>query len=327
MIYLVNQGKTYKYEREGGYMWSPKLNASGRKNAGYMLMTSVKRGDFILHNSGGMISAISVADGDCYDAKQPEELRRSQTEYKWGDDGYRIDTKYYDFDVPLINSDIVDWAKKHHVTDSCFDTNGKLKLRYLCNISYEHAEYILNEALRQQKSQGVKEVICQALTDMKAIYDNYDEVEKNIIDSIVASQTVVEKHYSGAAKKAQAMTLSGGDVKPKPKRDAQKAANALQNSNYKCEYNKADRTFHRKNGKSYTEPHHLIPISHYKDFMYSVDIEENIVSLCSYCHNLLHYGCMEEKEEVLYTLYKARIEMLKKAGLDLTFEQLKSYYI
>ena len=25
-VYLVNQGKTYRYEREGGFIWSPKLN-------------------------------------------------------------------------------------------------------------------------------------------------------------------------------------------------------------------------------------------------------------------------------------------------------------
>jgi hypothetical protein len=92
-IYLVNQGKTYKDEREGGYLWSPKRDAGGKNNAGYTLMTSVKRGDFILHNSGGKISSISIAVKDCYEAMQPDELHNSQTEYAWSDDGYRIDTE------------------------------------------------------------------------------------------------------------------------------------------------------------------------------------------------------------------------------------------
>ena len=105
------------------------------------------------------------------------------------------------------------------------------------------------------------------------------------------------------------------------------AANALENADYKCEYDPTDRTFLRKkSGKPYTEPHHLIPISRYKDFPCSVDVEENIVSLCSHCHNLLHYGCAEEREEVLYKLYKERIDGLRQSGLDLTFDQLKSYY-
>lgn len=47
-----------------------------------------------------------------------------------------------------------------------------------------------------------------------------------------------------------------------------------------------------------TEPYHLIPISKYKDFDYkncSLDTMENIVSICSHCHNLLHYGKFEDK--------------------------------
>lgn len=326
-IYLVNQGKTYKYERNGGYLWSPKLDASKKQNAGYTLMNSVKQGDFILHNSGGKLSAISVVAKDCYDALQPAELHNSQTEYKWSDDGYRVDTEYYDFGVPLVNSDIAEWAINHPATDSCFDVNGKLKLRYLCNVASGHAEYLLKEALRLQKSPDVRGIIYQALADIEVNDDDYDEGEKDIIDSIVNGQTVMEKHYSGAAQEPQAMTTTGGTSKPKPKRDAQRAANALQNADYKCEYDETDRTFLRKNGKPYTEPHHLIPISRYADFKCSVDVEENIVSLCSHCHNLLHYGRIEEKESVLRKLYEDRIEMLRKAGLDLKFEQLKSYYV
>lgn len=326
-IYLVNQGKTYKYERAGGYLWSPQKNAKDGTNAGYTLMTSVKRGDFILHNSGGKLSSISVVVKDCYGSIQPDELRNRQTEYKWSDDGYRVDTEYYDFKTPLINSEIAQWAINHPATDSCFDVKGKLKLRYLCCVAPGHAEYLLKEALRLQDSPVVRGIIYQALADIEATDDDYDEGENDIIDNIVNSQTLIEKHYSGEAQEPQAMTISGGTSKPKPKRDALRAANALHNADYKCEYDETDRTFPRKNGKPYTEPHHLIPISRYADFKCSVDVEENIVSLCSHCHNLLHYGCMEEKEKVLRKLYNDRIEMLKKAGLYLSFEKLKSYYI
>lgn len=326
-IYLVNQGKTYKDERAGGYMWSPKLDARGSQNAGYTLMTSAKRGDFVLHNSGGKISAISVVMKDCYDALQPDEIHNSQIEYDWSNDGYHVDTEYYDFDIPLINSDIAAWAINHPATDSCFDVKGKLKLRYLCNVAPGHAEYLLKEALRLQKDPLVRGVIYQALADVEANDDDYDEGEKDIIESIVNGQTGTEKHYSGAAQEPQAMTTPGGTSKSKPKRDARRAANSLQNADYKCEYDESDRTFLRKNGKPYTEPHHLIPISRYADFKCSVDVEENIVSLCSHCHNLLHYGRMKDKEKVLRKLYDDRIAILKTAGLDLTFEQLKSYYI
>lgn len=162
-IYLVNQGQTYKYERAGGYIWSPKLDARGNRNAGYTLMTFVKPGDFVVHNSGGRISAISVVVEGCYSASQPGELRNCQTEYDWSNDGYRVDTEYYDFDVPLKNSDIGRWVINHPTLGSCFDVNGRLKLRYLCNVASGHAEYILKEALRLQKGANVREVICRAL--------------------------------------------------------------------------------------------------------------------------------------------------------------------
>lgn len=43
-IFYVFQGETYNEESSGGYVWSPQLNKSGRKNAGYTMMTQVKKG-------------------------------------------------------------------------------------------------------------------------------------------------------------------------------------------------------------------------------------------------------------------------------------------
>ena len=57
-VYYVYQGETYEEERKGGYVWSPKFTKSGGKNAGYTMMTFIKKGDFILHNSNGKIMAI-----------------------------------------------------------------------------------------------------------------------------------------------------------------------------------------------------------------------------------------------------------------------------
>ena len=64
-IFLVNRGQTYKHERAGSYIWSPKLNKAGQRNRGYDLMKEVRRGDYILHNSRGRIAAISVVQEDC----------------------------------------------------------------------------------------------------------------------------------------------------------------------------------------------------------------------------------------------------------------------
>jgi 5-methylcytosine-specific restriction protein A len=58
-----------------------------------------------------------------------------------------------------------------------------------------------------------------------------------------------------------------------------------------------------------------------------LDVEENIVSLCSHCRNLLHYGRPVDKEPVLKKLFTDRQAALLAAGLDLgAFEDLMKYY-
>lgn len=115
---------------------------------------------------------------------------------------------------------------------------------------------------------------------------------------------------------------SGKDVYP---RDEKRSINALKKADYQCEFDQSHETFIRKkDGHPYTEPHHIIPLCRYNDFLYDLDVEANIVSLCSNCHNLVHYGI--EYQEMLRKLYEQRKELLVKAGLDISFAKLKEYY-
>lgn len=58
-IFFVNQKNAYKQKRAGSYIWSPKFNKNGTNNSSYKLMKEVKKGDFIIHNADGKITAIS----------------------------------------------------------------------------------------------------------------------------------------------------------------------------------------------------------------------------------------------------------------------------
>lgn len=90
-VFYVYQGQTYTVERKGNYVWSPQLNRSGGKNAGYTMMTQVQKGDFILHNENGKINSISIAQTDCYESNKPDDLIETIV---WNKEGYRIDTIY-----------------------------------------------------------------------------------------------------------------------------------------------------------------------------------------------------------------------------------------
>lgn len=104
------------------------------------------------------------------------------------------------------------------------------------------------------------------------------------------------------------------------------AQRALVKAKFQCECDAEHRTFKRKNcSMNYTEPHHLIPLYAAKDFPeIDLDREQNVVSLCSNCHNWLHYG--DDIDVILKPLYEERKELLKAIGADITYEQLKSYY-
>ena len=101
--------------------------------------------------------------------------------------------------------------------------------------------------------------------------------------------------------------------------------NALAHANYLCEINSDHPTFIRKNsGKNYTEPHHLVPMAFSEQFNVSLDVEENIVSLCSNCHNQIHYGA--DADKLIEKLYEERKDALASVGIIITLEQLLSMY-
>lgn len=108
-------------------------------------------------------------------------------------------------------------------------------------------------------------------------------------------------------------------------RDKKRATNALAYADFVCEIDDRHPTFIRKSSsKNYVEPHHLIPMKYSEKYDNSLDVEANIVSLCSNCHNEIHYG--RDYETLLKKLYNARKDSLYKAGINVTFEELKEMY-
>ena len=59
-------------------------------------------------------------------------------------------------------------------------------------------------------------------------------------------------------------------------------------------------------------------------FDVSLDVEENIVSLCSNCHNQIHYG--KDADKLLKKLFESRKKDLEKVGIKVAFEELLKMY-
>lgn len=68
----------------------------------------------------------------------------------------------------------------------------------------------------------------------------------------------------------------------------------------------------------------MVPLAYSELFNSSLDVEENIVSLCSTCHNQIHYG--QGAEPLIRKLYAKRKELLSEAGIELSEQELLEMY-
>lgn len=105
------------------------------------------------------------------------------------------------------------------------------------------------------------------------------------------------------------------------------AAQAIRNSNFKCEIDPSHWTFlSRRRRQPYVEAHHLVPMSQQAGFSYSLDVPANIVALCATCHRLLHYGHHVERRALLRQLYTARRHALEKKAIVVRETEFFRYY-
>lgn len=319
-IFYVFQNKSYKEEMLGGFVWSPQKDINQNNNRGYLNMTKINKNDYILHGYKQKIVAISVAKSGCYEEAIPSEL--NGVKHSWGKKGYKVDLEYFVFREPLNLKEHRQWLQDNHSENGPFKKDGKGKEQYMCTLPDYQAIYLLKNILKKQQDVVVE----NCLDEIQSINNSeYSGVElEQVNDNVFKKKEEISTKISKQEK--QQTRNSEKNNKIVPVRNIDIAKDALSLANFKCEFDIKDRTFIRKNGVPYTEPHHLIPISKYDEFEFSLDVKENIISLCSHCHNLVHYGEIKEKEKVLLKVYNERKEKLKEYGIGITFSELMDFY-
>ena len=161
--------------------------------------------------------------------------------------------------------------------------------------------------------------------DKEAGFDAEKEADNSLIEKLKQENVVTFEpfSYSGVPKEKTAPIYANGHKTYL--RDRQTAINALVHANYECEIAINHQTFIRKKSNlKYTEPHHLIPMAFSDEFEVSLDVEENIVSLCSNCHNQIHYG--KDADKLITKLYEERKNNLKKVGIVISLNRLLAMY-
>ena len=146
-----------------------------------------------------------------------------------------------------------------------------------------------------------------------------------------------DEEFAEASYNAEPITLPPGPISKPNKVKASRSekysrsdgvsADAHKKANFICEVNATHTTFCSKAKEMpYVEPHHLIPISRQDDFDFSIDVPENIISLCPNCHRLIHYAMDKDKKSLLIRFYKQRRDRLKDRGISISLKRLFSYY-
>lgn len=131
---------------------------------------------------------------------------------------------------------------------------------------------IVKEAIAAQRGEKLLKVLTAARAEIMNDADpEYEADEMEAINELVDDASDAKPTWKGE-RHPQALSKSPTLGRMIPKRDPKVAANVLEHAGYLCEYDPTDRVFLRKSGKTYTEPHHFIPISKYQNFEYSLDV-------------------------------------------------------
>ncbi|MCF2619993.1 HNH endonuclease [Candidatus Agathobaculum pullicola] len=208
-------------------------------------------------------------------------------------------------------ADLPDWIDQIH----CSEAQRRNAVKILPAIARQIGDITNTGQIRQKNAvvaPGVDRQQNEAIEDF--VCYNYEIAEEEYPDTFA---------YSGKPK-AKRSPVSKDKQKAYP-RDRAVAVNALVHANHACEVDASHGTFvRRSNNKPYTEPHHLVPLAFSDSFDVSLDIEENVISLCSTCHNRIHYG--KDAAEIVKKLYDQRKDLLQQVGIEITLEELLSMY-
>jgi putative restriction endonuclease len=102
-FWWVNQNQTFRQERAGGFMWSPKRNAGGGKNPFYEFMREVAPGDLVLAFEGTYIRCVGIVQSFCYECPKPAEFGTAGP--NWEKIGWKVDVFYRDLASQLRPAD------------------------------------------------------------------------------------------------------------------------------------------------------------------------------------------------------------------------------
>jgi len=224
----------------------------------------------------------------------------------------RLLTDFNDFDFEDINlSSTKDLAQGYE--------KGNIISKFYSKINIPNEDLLINDLHR----------IIEAYTKLKGIIGNS-------ILALEDSSQEEESFQEAIQGKSIPVIPSGplpvngvinGPVGTKYKRKPIMGADALKKANYTCARDNTHTTFETIGKHQFMEAHHLIPIAFQDRFNNSIDIPENIISLCPNCHSFIHHGRWGPKARLIEQLYNERKTSLEgERNIFITLDELLDCY-
>ena len=184
-------------------------------------------------------------------------------------------------------------------------------------------QYKITKSNKEQKKSIVKVTV-----DEIEVSEEEEYSIQKALDSLLSDESEEVTGFEYVAKPEERKEVKESSDSTRPPvypRDPQKRINALIRANFLCELNPNHISFiSKKTNMPYMETHHLIPIEYWQSFDNSLDVEANIICLCSNCHNEIHYGKYANK--LIEPLYKMRIQELQAANISIDLDELLKMY-
>jgi putative restriction endonuclease len=159
--YWVNQGKTYKEEKSGAYLWAPVKNAQGNTFFHWENMLKLAVNDIVFNYRKGALVGYCVISSKSYFAPQPEEFT---VDVEWEHEGHMADAVYYVFDDPLVLEEV--YHKIEHVLPGKYSPINATKKE-------ERLQIKANQGYLYQINSEVAKLLCEiAKVKSEVLFDD-----------------------------------------------------------------------------------------------------------------------------------------------------------
>lgn len=200
-VWWVNHKQTYRHERRGGYIWSPKTMSNGAGSHFYDNMARVAPGDIVISFAGAIISDIGIARSRAASAALPTAYISVGENWDRGD-GWLVPVEWLSLETTIRPQDIIDSLRpllpKKYSPVQPANGHGN-QAAYLSSVSEDVLHLILANA-------SVSDRRNVALLKSNSYGEDPDETAADVIEQTIAndeSLDVTEKESLSKARRGQ----------------------------------------------------------------------------------------------------------------------------